>query len=393
MIREEIDEELRRRTAESEAMSEALLALDESPTRCLLAQTRLSGRTALRWAEAQAAILRLWECFSAYRSTLEHAREVRDRRSRPGTAELADLTSLLSGPAVPLGAHAVPLSRRTLTGPATTQERLTLAALVARMDADFTVATQVIAAVEDAWSAALPRLDAVDAAIRAATTFAGDLGELDTDPFSASSAAVRQQVLTDPLAGSAGGIDQLAREVETWRTDLQRAVRLRDGFAEHVARLHSDVLRLAAAETATADPAAETATDAAPTGWHRAPALARRVAALTGRDGRWQATLSECRGIERDLSAAMRAAEARNAEAEAARATRAELRGRLGAYRAKAARFGHADNAALDLMFREARDLLRATPCDLVAADAAVVSYQRAVTDASAVPSRGETSS
>jgi hypothetical protein len=58
---------------------------------------------------------------------------------------------------------------------------------------------------------------------------------------------------------------------------------------------------------------------------------------------------------------------------------RDELRGLLGAYRAKAAGLGGAEDVALPARYRRAQDLLWTAPCDLAAADQAVREYQDAV--------------
>jgi hypothetical protein len=60
-------------------------------------------------------------------------------------------------------------------------------------------------------------------------------------------------------------------------------------------------------------------------------------------------------------------------------AKRDELRGLLGAYKAKAARLGAAEDPGLAGRYDQARDLLWTAPCDLAAAEAAVAGYQQAV--------------
>jgi hypothetical protein len=62
---------------------------------------------------------------------------------------------------------------------------------------------------------------------------------------------------------------------------------------------------------------------------------------------------------------------------------RSELRGRLDAYCAKAARLGHAEDAELGALHREAHELLFTTPCDLRASTVAVARYQHAVVNRS----------
>ncbi|MCW2505773.1 MAG: hypothetical protein JWO79_4057, partial [Actinomycetia bacterium] len=63
----------------------------------------------------------------------------------------------------------------------------------------------------------------------------------------------------------------------------------------------------------------------------------------------------------------------------AAVAERAELRGRLGAYRAKASRLGGAERPDLTDLADAAKSLLYTAPCDLAAARTAVERYQTAV--------------
>src|SRR5205807_4398981 len=94
--------------------------------------------------------------------------------------------------------------------------------------------------------------------------------------------------------------------------------------------------------------------------------------------GRWTRLGSELDLIDRELAAAT----ARFKEAErtvvALINKRDELRGLLGAYKAKAARLGAVEEPGLAERYDQARDLLWTAPCDLDAAAAAVASYQRA---------------
>ncbi|NVI86386.1 hypothetical protein HUX53_03615, partial [Actinomadura sp. BRA 177] len=54
-------------------------------------------------------------------------------------------------------------------------------------------------------------------------------------------------------------------------------------------------------------------------------------------------------------------------------------RGRLEAYRVKAARLGHAEDAELARIYEQARELLWTSPCDLRSATVALSGYQRAI--------------
>ncbi len=62
-------------------------------------------------------------------------------------------------------------------------------------------------------------------------------------------------------------------------------------------------------------------------------------------------------------------------------AVRAELRGRLDAYKAKVARHGFAEDALLVERYEKARRMLWSAPCDLRAAEQAVLRYQQAAAE------------
>ena len=62
-------------------------------------------------------------------------------------------------------------------------------------------------------------------------------------------------------------------------------------------------------------------------------------------------------------------------------AVRAELRGRLDAYKAKVARHGLAEDPFLVERYDAARRMLWSAPCDLRVAEEAVLRYQRAAVD------------
>ena len=74
-------------------------------------------------------------------------------------------------------------------------------------------------------------------------------------------------------------------------------------------------------------------------------------------------------------------------------AVRAELRGRLDAYKAKVARHGHAEDPLLIERYDAARRMLWSAPCDLRVAEEAVLRYQRAAAEVFAprVPQQGGT--
>ena len=95
--------------------------------------------------------------------------------------------------------------------------------------------------------------------------------------------------------------------------------------------------------------------------------------------GRWTRLASELDLLDRELATATAGFREAERAAVAAMAKRDELRGLLDAYKAKAARLGAAEDAALAERYDRAHDLLWTAPCDLAAAEAAVAGYQQAV--------------
>jgi hypothetical protein len=95
--------------------------------------------------------------------------------------------------------------------------------------------------------------------------------------------------------------------------------------------------------------------------------------------GQWSRLAAELDRSEADLArSAGQTADVRAAATDALD-KREELRGLLRAYKAKAARLGAAEDPDLAARHDEAHGLLWTAPCDLAAAEAAVLAYQRAI--------------
>ncbi|HEY5019014.1 MAG TPA: hypothetical protein VII59_19780, partial [Streptosporangiaceae bacterium] len=95
--------------------------------------------------------------------------------------------------------------------------------------------------------------------------------------------------------------------------------------------------------------------------------------------GRWARLAAELDTIEAEAAAAVQRYRDAERLAAALLGRRDELRGLLGAYQAKAARLGAAEDTELTERYQQARDLLWTAPCDLAAAAAAVTRYQQAI--------------
>ncbi|MEO3925588.1 hypothetical protein ABGB07_17215 [Micromonosporaceae bacterium B7E4] len=211
--------------------------------------------------------------------------------------------------------------------------------------------------------------------------------------------------LTDPLGATGTGSTATALrhrlrrfevEVAALSGRLAELTEVRDSYSGRTARLATelDELATAAAETARAhalarDKIANSALpDPSP---DPTPALRAQLAQLgqVHREQRWSRVGTELAALERGVAEARRRMAESHEAAEGLLRRRAELRGRLDAYRAKAGRLGLIEHPELSERYRQARDVLYTSPCDLSAATRAVVAYQRHLNDLTERPAPG----
>ena len=392
MTREQAGAAVKAAVAERDAIQANLLELDSSFGRQLLAGTELTGATRRRWDAAAATLGTLWQVYEAYSAVVDQAAEAVARHLGP--RELPALTALLTGRSVRLASGPAPLAGRDLADPG--REDLTLATAVARMRGAFSSVTEVVSAAEHVWTELAGRLDAAAAELARVTPFAATLGDEappgDLAAAKSELARLRDTLNSDPLSlwqgGSAvdtSGADRLAERVAAAATRVDELARLRDEARQRIAAV------TAAATTA------RSAHDDAVAAWHQAAAkiapgnlppapagLADLSARLAGLDpllagGRLTRLASELDLLERELATATAGFKEAERAVVAAMAKRDELRGLLGAYKAKAARLGGAEDPGLAQRYDVARSLLWTAPCDLAAAEAAVTAYQQAV--------------
>ncbi|AXI77606.1 hypothetical protein [Peterkaempfera bronchialis] len=412
MNREEVDRALVRLGAERDAIEAALLALQDHPGRRLLEGAELTGRTAERWAVAEQGVALLWSLFDRYVEALAAARAVRFRRARPGQAELVELTELLQGAGVTVSGSHVPDAARALAGPARLSEQLTLAELVARMNAWYATVIDVVAAADAVWSALPARIDLLLAEGQRVQALARSVGVRPGAHPAADAlqqlggelTTLRAEVVCDPLAlwtpggtgadqsGGAGTgtvdtarFDRAARELDDLRVELEALLRLRDEADERLQQVGEVLVRadatLAEARRARGEVLAKIAATEVPAVPGPASALRERiaVAAELRHQGQWHRLAPLLDSLED--AAAKELVRARHSLTSVTRplAVRAELRGRLDAYKAMAARLGLAEDPVIIERYEKARWLLWSAPCDLRAAESAVARYQQAL--------------
>ncbi|WP_433803240.1 hypothetical protein [Actinomycetospora sp. CA-084318] len=382
--------------------STALVDLEAHPGHGLLVAGGFAGVSARRREEALATIADLHRDLALYRRAVAAARDARGTRSRPSPDELAAADEALHGETVVAAEEVVPLQRRGLLGATSHVTRTSAPALLARMTAGFDAVTAVVAAVATVWDAVAARLgpvlDTLDDLRRDVVTADAPEPAAELDRCAARIDALRTAVLTDPLAhtGTTEPVDaaELARIAEALsgvRTALDGVRALHAGLDRRVAELTAAVDALAGQEAAAVEVAEQvarliTAAPGLPVPTRRAPQLraALRAAHDDARAGRWTAAVAAFAAVAAGVETAQKAAATDRDVLAGLLDRRAELRGRLGALRAKASARGRSEDLALDALHTRAHELLWTAPCDLPAATVAVRAYQRALEDGAA---------
>lgn len=392
MSKEQAAAAVRAAVAERDAIQANLLELDSSFGKQLLAGAELAGETRRRWDAAAATLATLWQVYEAYSAVVDQAAEAAAARHL-GPRELAALSALLAGRSVQLASGPAPLAGRDLADPG--REDLTLATAVARMRGAFSTVTEVVASAEHVWTEVAGRLDAAGAELARVTPLAATLGdEALTGNLSSAQdklTRLRDTLNSDPLALWQGGTvdtsgaDQLRERVAAAVARADELIRLRDEARQRVGEVQAAASAARAARddavAAWQRAAEKIAVAALPPPPAEAPDLSARLAGLGPlmNGGRWPRLASELDSLDRELATATASFREAERGAVSALARRDELRGLLGAYKAKAARLGAVEDAALAERYDQARDLLWIAPCDLTAAEAAVAGYQQAV--------------
>lgn len=382
--------------AERDAVQANLLELDGSFAKQVLEGAALTGQTRDRWAEASTALAALWETFLAYSAVVDRVAALGSSSRRPTRKDLPELTRLLTEGCVQLPGPPVPLARRDLA--ATGRPPVTLATAVGAMRRAFSQVAEVTSAVEAVWAAVAVPLEAATTELARVRPLVDGLGtDLETEfrETEKAVAARRAAANADPLAlwrpasGGAVGDGGVDTSAASQVRDLVAALAARiteAGLLRQQARRRIDELAAAAAAARAARQDAILARRDAATRITALPPAPPEVTALPiaslgalADTGQWSRLAAELDRCEAELAtAAAQTADLRQTAADAM-GKRDELRGLLRAYKVKAARLGAAEDQGLAASYDQAHGLLWTAPCDLAAAEAAVVAYQRAI--------------
>ncbi|MFG2945700.1 hypothetical protein [Streptomyces adustus] len=416
MDRDEVDRALARLGAEHEAIETSLLALQDHAGRRLLEGAALTGTTRERWTSAEASITLLWAYFDAYTDALRSAREIRSRRRWSSREDLVELTELLRGESVTIAGSATATANApTLSGSGRLSESFSLVTLVERMNELYASSLDMVVAADAVWSALPARIDLLAAELQRTRKLAHSVGVRpgehpagdDLERITHTLTALREQVVSDPLAywlptrGSSapgGGrpdttvYDRGARALEDVRREIDAVLTVRQDAEQRLVGVRDVLSRadrtLAEARTARGEVLAKIAATEVPVVGGPPTVLQEQLATAAEyrRRGQWHRLSPLLESLEqRAEDELLRARESLTA-VTAPLAVRAELRGRLDAYRAKVARHGLAEDPFLIERYDAARRMLWSAPCDLRVAEQAVLRYQHAAVELLDVP-------
>ncbi|TWV36109.1 hypothetical protein FRZ03_25995 [Streptomyces misionensis] len=400
MDRDEVDRALARLGQEHEAIETSLLALQDHAGRRLLEGAELTGVTKERWRAAEARITLLWSYFDAYTDALRGAREIRARRRWSSREDLTELTGLLRGTCVALAGP----------GDGRLSESFSLAELVDRMNELYASSLDLVVAADAVWSALPARIDLLAAELQRTRQLAHSVGVRpgehpagdDLERITRTLTRLRADVVSDPLAfwvpaeGSSapgGGrpdttvYDREARALEDVRREIDAVLTVRQDAEARLIRLRDVLSRadrtLAEARTARGEVLAKIAATEVPVVSGPPTVLQEQLATAAEyrRQGQWHRLSPLLESLERKAEEELLRAREQLTAVTAPLAVRAELRGRLDAYKAKVARHGLAEDPFLVERYDAARRMLWSAPCDLRVAGQAVLRYQRAAAE------------
>ncbi|MFI6808389.1 hypothetical protein ACIBO6_25800 [Streptomyces luteogriseus] len=412
MDRDEVDRALARLGAEHEAIETSLLALQDHAGRRLLEGAELTGVTRERWTSTEASITLLWTYFDAYTDALRCARDIRSRRRWSSREDLVELTELLNGDSVTVaGSASATANAPTLHGgPTKLSERYSLVTLVERMNELYATSLDMVVAADAVWSALPARIDLLAEELQRTRRLAHSVGVRpgehpagdDLERITRILTKLREQVISDPLAfwqaavGSSapgGGrpdttvYDREARSLEEVRREIDAVLTVRQDAEKRIVKLRDILSRadrtLAEARTARGEVLAKIAASEVPVVGGPPTVLQEQLAAAAEyrRQAQWHRLSPLLESLEQKAEDELLRARESLTAVTAPLAVRAELRGRLDAYKAKVARHGFAEDTLLVERYEKARRMLWSAPCDLRAAEQAVLRYQHAAAE------------
>jgi hypothetical protein len=369
---DDIDREIASRTKEVASISATLVELDNHPGLLHVRRYPPSGVTAQRWTSVGESLAQLWDDLSRMTMILESAQAVRARRSRPDDDDRAELTRLLRERSLEVSRQRIPLSQRKISGPGEAIEYVGLADTAERMHSAYPAVVEFLDAVDEVNSLIAKQL----APSQQRLEEGGAAGPKEMAELLAVSA-------TDPLSLTRRDIEKrvaaIAKAIERESRELADLYALKANWPVAIADTASqlDILKTVIHDAAQARTRVEQAVLAGPIPVHAdpEPALRTELQSITAPDP--DALLA----LQRRIGEALRVAREDEELAQGLLDRRSELKGRLTAYQAKAARLGLGEDRDVLASGRIAAGLLARKPCDLRAVTRAIADFQQMIAD------------
>jgi hypothetical protein len=369
----------------------AMFAVDGHPGLVLLRDTKLTGLTEARARALRPEVDLLWAHFALLGTLVTRVRELCAPR-RLGDAEAAEVQRLLREPVVALDQAGMPLDG---AGAAQASTRLRLGEFAEQLERRCSGVTAHLSEVDTAWTVVAGRLAAASEALDGLTALAIGLDQPDAVAAAKDALAeIAALDAADPLAAAPGGriggaagarFQRLDAEVARARARLGELSEVRDGYPRRAAALRELVEEVAREESAAARSFRRATEKIADPGLpplpEAAPVLRNRLADLdrVRRTAQWSRLATDVSTVEEAARRARERAIELRLLADGLIDRRDELRGRLSAYREKAARHGLAEDLELGERYERARVALFTAPCDLRAGTRAVHAYTELV--------------
>jgi hypothetical protein len=275
----------------------------------------------------------------------------------------------------------------------------------------YATSLDMVVAADAVWSALPARIDLLAAELQRTRKLAHSVGVRpgehpagdDLERITRTLTSLREQVISDPLAywvpaqGSSapgGGrpdttvYDREARALEDVRREIDAVLTVRQDAEQRLVKLRDVLSRadrtLAEARTARGEVLAKIAATEVPVVSGPPTALQEQLATAAEyrRHAQWHRLSPLLESLEQKAEDELLRARESLTAVTAPLAVRAELRGRLDAYKAKVARHGLAEDPFLIERYDAARRMLWSAPCDLRVAEQAVLRYQQAAAEA-----------
>lgn len=373
----QIDGRLQEYTAAEHRIGANLHELEDHAVYRLFTSGVLQGKTQDAFTAVQAADPSLWDLYTVFSSALDRARTLRGNRSWLGGDERAELIKLLSGREVVIRSDDVPLLSRDLVSSAERVERTSFAELIDRMRHMYEPVRDAVSRADAILDGLLPRLTSADQTLARLRTDSLALGmdDRELNRIGETIERIRDLSLTDPLSIPDGAKASLDRALHDAGAAVASAQSSHDAITHDLTNAH-DLLdrcrRLIATANAERDQAMHKIVLHAPL--PVAPnvnaidgprGLAATLQPITTQRGPWQQTRRELDGWLQRAQRFERQLERVSGRIHEPLERRAELRGRLNAFRAKMSGVGRSEDATLTELSDEVHNELYTSPSDL----------------------------